>query len=69
MAATVIWHTDPRYWALAVLLERAVAVGLLGAYDHFAGDTLPGAGLGVFVASLVIRFGARAPVKEPESPV
>lgn len=67
VAATVIWHTDPRYWALAVLLERAVAVGLLGAYDHFAGDTLTGAGLGVFVASLVIRFGDRTPAKETET--
>ncbi len=67
--ATVLWVYYPRYRVLAVLLGLAVAVGLLGAYYHFAGDVLGGALLGVFVASLVIRFGARAPAKEPENPV
>lgn len=67
--ATVLWVYYPRYRVLAVLLGLAVAVGLLGAYYHFAGDVLGGALLGVFVASLVIRFGTRVPAKEPENPV
>jgi hypothetical protein len=50
-----------------VLLGRAVAVGVLGAYDHFAGDIFGGALWGVFVAAHILRFGARAPVKEPEN--
>ena len=69
VVAAVLWHSYPRYRILAVLLWLAVAVGLLGAYYHFAGDVLGGTLLGIFVAALVIRFGARAPVKEPENPV
>ena len=49
--------------AFGELLWLAVAVGLLGMYYHFAGDILAGTGLGVFVASLVIRCGNRIPTK------
>ena len=64
--ATVLWVYYPRCRVLAVGLWLAVAVGLLGAYYHFAGDVLAGTLLGVFVASLVRRFDAR--VSEPRPP-
>lgn len=65
--ATVLWCSYPRYRVLAVLLWLAVTVGLLAMYYHFVGDILTGTLLGVFVAAHVLRFGARAPVKEPEN--
>ena len=66
--ATVLWMYAPRGRALAVGLWLAVAVGLLGTYYHFAGDVLAGTLLGVFVASLVLRFDARASEPRPPHP-
>lgn len=63
--ATVLWVYYPRYRVLAVGLWAAVAVGLLGAYYHFAGDVVGGTLLGVLVASLVSRFDVPAPEKRP----
>ena len=63
--ATVLWMYAPRGRVLAVGLWLAVAVGLLGAYYHFAGDVLAGTLLGVFVASLVLRCDVRAPEPRP----
>ena len=66
--ATVLWMYAPRGRVLAVGLWLAVAVGLLGAYYHFAGDVLAGTLLGVFVASLVRRCDARASEPRPPHP-
>ena len=60
-AAAVIWRYAPRYRVGAVGLWVAVAVGLLGAYYHFAGDILAGTWLGLWVAALVVRFDAAGP--------
>lgn len=64
--ATVLWIYSPRYRLLGVGLWLVVTVGLLGAYYPFAGDVLAGTLLGVFVASLVLRFDVRA--LEPRPP-
>ena len=66
--ATVLWMYAPRCRVLAVGLWLAVAVGLLGAYYHFAGDVLAGTLLGVFVASLVRRCDVRASEPRPPHP-
>lgn len=60
-AAAVIWHYAPRFQGLAVGLWVAVAVGLLGAYYHFASDILAGTWLGLWVAAWVIRLDPAAP--------
>lgn len=60
-AAAVIWHYAPRFQWLAVSLWVAVAVGLLGAYYHFASDILAGTWLGLWVAAWVIRLEPAAP--------
>lgn len=54
--AAVIWRLAPGYRWAAVALWGVVAVGLLGAYYHFAGDILAGTWLGLWVSALVDRF-------------